>query len=397
MKKLATLAILIFSVIFLATSCSQLHEISAEELEQIVQRDGVTFDVQSIPDEVLDSLAAHRVVVVGEIHHLYEHRELIAELVRKMHSYGFRQLLFEWTQVADWLLDDFVLDKGLEPEWAPPEDIGGAMIIAIRDFNRTLPENERIRVRPIDVTLPEYGGSESFQYSLNTLAGHLADPGPLSVFLDGNYDTPEKQTTLLKALQIELENGRSDLIYSWGEYWYDTVSEIVEIELASVPIRAIRQSNYDKSVRLREDVIKRLVDRRLQGFQYGTLINIGSTHAQKERLWGNKIEWLGDYLVHQSQDAGGSVIVLDISAAYIVSIPESGIPDYDLKASPENELFRVMNQIWPDRIIFLPMDNPAFIGKRVPLNVDGVIHLGSPKRHFDTVILLPLAHRVPAD
>jgi hypothetical protein len=184
---------------------------------------------------------------------------------------------------------------------------------------------------------------------------------------------------------------------SWGEHWYDTVSEMVEIELASVPIRSIRQSNYDKSVQLREDVIKRLVDRRLQGFQYGTLINIGSNHAQKERLWGTKIEWLGDYLVHQSQAAGGSVIVLEISAAHIVSIPESGIPDYDLKASPGNELFLVINQMWPDQIIFLLMEDPTFTEKRVPINVDGVIHLGSPKRHFDAIILLPLAHRVPAD
>lgn len=396
-KRLLSRILVILSVVFVTISCSQLPEISTEELERIVQRDGVTFDVQSISDEVLDRLASHRVVVVGETHFLREHRELVVELLSELHARGFRQLLFEWTQVADWLLGDFVLDGGLEPDWAPPLDIGGAMITAIRDFNRTLPENERIRVRPIDVTLQDYGGSESFIWSLDRLAQHFVDQGPLSLFLQGDYDTPNEQTTLLEALQSELDAGRADLISSWGEQWYDTVVEMVEVELTSVLIRAIRESDYDKSVRLREDAIKWLVDRRLQDFPYGTLINIGSTHAQKERLWGTKIEWLGDYLVHKSQAAGGAVIVLEISAAQIVSVLGSGIPDYDLKASPENELFRVMNRTWPNQIVFLPMDDPAFSSGRVPINIGGDIYVGSPKRYFDVFVLLPLAHRVPAD
>jgi len=396
MKRLPSLATVILAVGFIATSCSLMPEVSTAELEQIVQRDSVPFDVQSVPDEVLDRLASHRVVVVGETHFLREHRELIVELLRELHARGFRQLLFEWTQVADWLLADFVNDDGLHPGWAPPLSIGGDMITAIRDFNRTLPENERIRVHAIDVTLQDYGGGESFLGSLGALARHLPDPGPLSVFLQGDYDTHESQKAQLETLQAELNAGRSDLVASWGEHWYDTVVEMVEVELTSVSIRAIRESNYDKSVRLREDAIKRLVDSRLQDFPYGTLINIGSTHAQKERLWGTEVGWLGDYLVHKSQAADGSVIVLEVSAAHIVSVPGSGIPDYDLKASPENELFRVMNQTWPDQIVFLPVDDPVFSSGRVPINSEGTISVGVPKRHFDVFVLLPFANRVPS-
>jgi hypothetical protein len=160
-----------------------------------------------------------------------------------------------------------------------------------------------------------------------------------------------------------------------------------------VAIRAIRESKYDRSVRLREDAIKRLVDSRLRDFPHGTVINIGSTHAQKKRLWGTEIEWLGDYLVHKSQEADGSVIVLEVSAAHIVSVPGSGIPDYDLAASPENELLRVMNQTWPDQIVFLPVDDPVFRSGRVPINSEGTIYVGAPKRHYDVFVLLPLAHR----
>jgi hypothetical protein len=383
------------AVVFIATSCSLLPEVSKEELEQIVQRDAVPFDAQSIPDEILDRLASHRVVLVGETHFLREHRELMVELLRELHARGFRQFLFEWTQVADWLLADYVQEGGLEPDWAPPLSIGGDMLAAIRDFNRTLPEDERIRVHGVDVTLPDYGGGESFLWSLGRLAQHLPDPGPLSSFLQGDYDTPESQTALLEALQAELSAGRSDLAASWGQHWYDTVVEMVEVELTSVPIRAIRESNYDKSVRLREDAIKQLVDSRLQDLPHGTLINFGSTHAQKERLRGTEVEWLGDYLVHKSQAADGSVIVLEVSAAHIIPVPGSGNPDSDLAASPENELFRVMNQTWPNQIVFLPLDDPLFSSGRIPMNF-GDIHVGAPKRHYDVFVLLPQAHRLPS-
>jgi hypothetical protein len=391
-KRPLSYTVVVLLVIFIVTSCSQLPEVSTEELEQIVQRDGVPFKAGSIPDEVLDRLASHRVVLVGETHFLREHRELMVDLIRELHTRGFRQFLFEWTRAADWLLADFVLDGGLEPDWAPPMDIGGSMIIAIRDLNRTLPEGERIRVHAIDVTV-DYGGGESFVGSLSALTRHLLDPGPLATILQGNYDTSESQEAQIETLQTELSNRRSELIALWGEHWYDAIVEMVEVERISVSARAVLENNYDKSVRLREEGIKQLVDSRLRDFPQGTLINIGATHAQKKRLWGTDIEWLGDYLVHQSQVADGSVIALAVSAAHIVSVPGSGIPDYDLAASPENELFRVMNQTWPDQIVFLPVDNPLLSSVRVSINSEGTIYIGVPKQHYDAFLLLPLAHR----
>ena len=101
-------------------------------------------------------------------------------------------------------LHDGYLDGGLEPDWTPPLDVGGAMIIAIRDFNRTLPENERIRVHAIDMTV-DYGGGQSFLGSLGLLTRHLPDPGPLAAVLQGNYDTPESQKAQLETLQADLQ------------------------------------------------------------------------------------------------------------------------------------------------------------------------------------------------
>ena len=371
-----------------------LDRVSRTELEQVVQRDGVPFEMGSIPAEVIRRLASNRVVIIGEFHFLREHRELVAELLRDLHAEGFRQYLFEWTQAADWLLADFVNGGGLMPEWTPPHDIGGDVLTAIRDLHRTLPERERIQVHAVDVHLPDYGGTDGWVFILRLLANHLPDPGPITAFLDGDHETHESHRALLETLQAELQKERPDLVASWGGDWYDTVVEMVEVELRSLPIRAIRESDYDESARLREEVTKWLVDRRISGNPGGTLINYGSTHAQKEGLWGTDgIEWLGDYLVHKSPTTRGSAITLWVAAAHIVSTPGSGNPDAALSVSPTNELLRVMSQTWPEQSVFLPLDDPLFATGRVPVNVSGDIHVSAPQRHYDAVLLLPLAHR----
>ncbi len=241
----------------------QVTRVSADELKRVIQQDGVPFEPGEIPDEILDQLAANQVVVVGEFHFLQEHRELVAELMRELHARGFHQYLFEWTQAADWLLDDFVNDGGLMPEWTPQHDIGGVAITAIRDLNRMLPVAERISVHGIDITLQDYGGIETFLVSTELLAQHLSDPGPLKTFLEGEHNSEESHRAQLESLQIELDARLTELIPSWGKEWYETVYEMVEVELRASSVRTIRDSDYNESVRLREDAIKWLVDRRI--------------------------------------------------------------------------------------------------------------------------------------
>jgi hypothetical protein len=384
------------AVMAIVTSCSQLTGLSSTELAPVVRRDAVPFTAQTIPEEVLDRLSQYRVVVVGETHFLREHRELMAELVHLLHARGFRQLLMELPQMADWLLADYVLDGGLVPDWELPLSLGGDLLAAVRDFNRTLPEEERVQVHGIDMNLQDYGGAQSFQSLLGALAEHLSNPGPIPAFLASDYDSAERQEATLEALDGELRARRRELTASWGEHWYDTVAEMIEVESASIVIRALRDVRYSQSARLREDVMKRLADLWIEGYPHGTLINVGGNHAQKNNLKGTEQEWLGDYLVHRSEAAGGSVIVLVETAARIIPDSNSEIAGYDLSASPDNELFRLMHEEWPDQIVFLPVDDPIFLDE-VLMNFEGTIYSGAPKKTYDVFLLLPLAHRVPLD
>ncbi len=376
-----------------APGCSELTGVEQPELKQVVERDGLSFSTPALPTEALDRLAQNTLVVVGETHHLRDHYEFVAELVRSLHARGFRQLLLEWPQMADWLLADLVLEGGLVPDWKPPVSLGGEMIEAVRDFNRTLPAGERVQVRAIDVNLSDYGGMDSFLDLIGTLSENLSDPGPLDPFLRSQHQPVERHEEALTALEAELLAGREELVRSWGSAWYETIAEMVAVERVSVTVRALRETDYDRSVRLRETEMKRLADLRLGGYEHRTLMNVGGNHAQKQRLKGTEQEWLGDYLVHRSAAVGGPVIVLGVGAARILS---GSTVAYDiLDKSPADELFRLMYETWPEHSVFLPLDAPLFSTGGVKMNFEGTIHTGAPKRHYDVFLQYPLAHRVP--
>lgn len=385
-------------LVAILAGCSSMTEVAEEELSAVIERDGVAFLGPAIPEQVLDRLATHRVVMLGETHHLREHYEFVATLLGALHARGYRQLLVEWPQMADWILEDYVAGGLLEPGWIPPVSLGGPMLAAIRDFNDTLPGAERLRVRAIDVNLDDYGGADSFRNLLGALVGHLPSGGPVTSFLQADYGTPVAQSQALASLQASLEADQSTLIASWGTDRYETVVEMVVTELASVPIRAIRGTQYDRSARDREGVMKQLADARIGGYPHGTVINVGGNHAQKRPLKGTEQEWLGDYLAHRSQAAGGSIFVVVVVAARIELQPGSAGTPFDVRAtSPGNELFRLMADQWPGSSVFLPFDDPVFTTGGVVLNFEEMLYVCAPKAQYDAALEYPLAHRVPLD
>jgi len=135
------------------------------DLAEVVQREGVPFSATEIPDEVIDRLSAHRLVIVGETHLIREHHAFMSALVQDLHQGGFRQLLLEWPHMADWLVDEYVAGDDADLDWEPPGWFFYDLIQAVRDFNTTLPPTARVRVRGIDVNLADYGGARDFRWS----------------------------------------------------------------------------------------------------------------------------------------------------------------------------------------------------------------------------------------
>lgn len=383
------------AILAAAHGCTPITEVKAPEIEEVVLQDGEPFEPGSMPVDLVERLARHRLVVVGETHFIREHEEMVADLLGALHSRGFRQLLLEWPQAADWLLADFVGDGRLEPDWRPPRPMGGDLLVAVRDLNRSLPTDDRIRVRGIDVNLGEYGGQEMFVELLRSLTRHLSPSEALFPLTRDRHRDPRRYARALEAVAQELDARAAELAEAWGEAWYRLVAEMMEVERASIQIRAVREDHYELSVKLREGLMKTLTDRRLAEHDHGVVLNVGSSHAQKGRLRGTRQEWLGDYLVHQSPVVRGSVFVLQVSPARVVPESGNGTVYFDVEASsPEHELFRTMARTWPGMNVFLPLDDPMFEAGGIAMNFEEVIWVCAPKGQYDGIVVLPLGHRL---
>lgn len=387
-----------FALLIVVAGCSASADVTRDELAAVVERDAVVFVDSGIPSEVLDRLAVNRVVVLGETHHLREHWEFVGTLLEDLHDRGFRQLLIENPQMVDWLLDDWVVGGDLVPGWEPPDHLL-RKLSAIHDFNETLPPHERIHVRSIDVNEEYYGGAESFRSLLMGAAENLPSAGPIADFLAVDYvrGTSADQTEAIGTLLAALEADSPNLTSVWGQDWYATIVEMVEVEVESVAIRAERREDDNRAARMREEVIKRLADARLEGSDGGTVINFGAHHAQKAHLMGTEQEWMGDYLAHTSTVVDGSIIVIGFSSARTELEPGAGGTPWDIleSSSPDNEILGVIAEAWPAQTVFLPLTDPLFAERTVAFNSEDVIYVTSLGEQFDALIQYGLAHRWP--
>jgi hypothetical protein len=376
--------------------CAATANVTADELAAVVERDGVPFDGLSIPDVVVDRLGEHKVVLLGETHHLREHWAVVAELLSELHDDGFRLLLIESAQMAGWLWDDYVQDGGLAPDWWEPPPFWERRLAPIRAFNETLPPAERIHVRGIDVNEDWSGGARDFETILGWVGDRMPTRGPIDTFSELDYALApsDEQTDTIEALLAALEEDRLSLVAAWGAVWYDEVAEMLEVELASIDIRAKDGVAASKA---REEIIKQLADDAIAECSCGTLINIGGHHAQKSHLMGTKQEWMGDYLAHASDVVGGSIIVVGFASARTELEPGAGGTPWDIleSSSPENELYRIMAETWPGETVFLPLDDPLFKDRRVAYNSEDVVYATPLKEQYDAIIQYGIAHRMP--
>lgn len=390
-SKLLVLCLLVSLILI---SCAATPEVSREELTEKIESEAQAFPDLELPPELLEDLATHRVVVLGETHRLREHWEFLATLIEDLHGPGFRQVLIEAPHMAGWLYDDYVHGGVLAPDWEPPKFYEDRLA-GIREVNEGLEPGEQIRVRAIDVNEEHHGGGQAFRDVLGSLVHILGEAGPVEAFTGTPAGSPEEQRESIEQLSASLRSESSTLSEEWGAEWFAHVEEMVEVERASIDIRESRQSDDDRAARLREEEIKELVEARLAGHEGGSVINVGAHHAQKSPLMGTDQEWLGDYLMHRSEAAEGSVFIIGFTSAKTVLEPGAPGSSFDIvQSSPEDELLRLMVETWPDLNVYLPLDDPLFSERRVAYNSEDVIYAVRLADVFDALFQYGVAHRM---
>ncbi len=357
-----------------------------ERLNEVVERDLMTFPQGNISPTFVDYLSNHEVIVLGENHHVQEHHALVADLVAALHAKGGRQLLIEIYHAYDGMIEDYVLGRAdaLDPV---VESYFGFLLREVRAFNQGLPDDQKIHVRPIDIN--HY--PDVYRQQLALIARQLADAAPLTEFL---AQPAEAYPDTLSPFYQQLQTQRTTYVAAWGQATYDRILEMTGVELRSVEIRALWQPQYAQAHVMREDLIKDLVDARLAQADGPTLINVGYNHAQREHLMGTEKEWLGEYLAVRSPHAAGNTTLICVVPARGELVKNGGkIVPFDLQdKSGPGELLHVMSAHAADQVAFLPLDDPIFEKQKITVNYGGNLYTHRPKALYDGYVLLPDVH-----
>ncbi|QNO14348.1 hypothetical protein HYG86_05950 [Alkalicella caledoniensis] len=390
-KKICIL--IVTSLIFLLTACDN-------SLKNSIESHVVVFDETVIPTELIERLKDKKAVVVGEYHGIQEHKDFVTDLMLDLNNYNqFDQLLLEMSHSLGWILEDYtwgVLDQ--LPAYF--QSLPQADISRIRDFNQRVPEEERIRVRAIDINhSPIFMG-----VSLRTMLeiGLIEYKEPVEEFLsvfDDNKGIIEDNKAFYKHVEEFYQNliaEEANLTEVWGERYYHRILDIVEIEIQSIVCRKpLEEGNVQLRSQLREDFIKNMVDGYLKKNNNGTIINVGFYHAQNSHFLGTENKWLGEYLKHQSPYTNKkSYSLVVVPAKGEIKWGDTEYKTIDItRSGRRDELLRIMKDLAEERRAFLSLDDVLFLEKAIYINYHYTMLNIIPKEQFDGFVLLPRATR----
>ncbi|WP_026477700.1 hypothetical protein [Alkaliphilus transvaalensis] len=392
--------ICIFIFIFTFTSITLLLTACDNSLRKSIESNIVVFDETVIPTELIERLKDKKVVIVGEYHGIQEHKDFVTDLMLDLKYYNqFDQLLLEMSHSLGWILEDYTWGL-IDQLPAYFEKLPQADISRIRDFNQNVPEEERIRVRAIDINhSPTFIG-----VSLNTMLqmGLLEYKEPVEAFLSVFDDDKSIIEDIMFYEHVEefyykLIAEEANLIEVWGERYYHRILDIVEIELQSIICRKpLEGGNVQLRSQLREDFIKNMVDEYLKGTNHGTIINVGFYHAQNSHFLGTENKWLGEHLKHQSpytNNKSYSLVVVPVKGE--IKWGDTEYKTIDITSSGRrDELFRIIESLVDERRAFLSLDDVLFLEKAIYINYHYTMLNIIPKEQFDGFVLLPRATRI---
>jgi hypothetical protein len=372
-----------FLVVAAACGCgpSLRGTLQRDDLLTIVERDLIRFTTD-LPEALIDRLADHRVLVVGEYHDISGHDAFVGDLVVALQPRGLTTVLLEFPQAHGWLLDAYVRGVADTPGEGALRTYG-PLLDRIRAANAAWPPEQRIAVRAIDVN----PSREDFLAPFRGLTRVLGRPGPL-VDLVGALEAGGGADEALAAAQADLRERATDHREAWGDLGYTIVSDALDGEVRSAAVRAVR-AGADRDA-AREVAMQALVDRQLAIAPGNALVNVGYFHAQKRRQVGTVDAWLAEHLVDASPHARGDAYVLVVAPASGEKSIRGRVRRFDVgQESPQNELFRVMQGVAGGATAFLPLDDEAFATERLVVNYLPELIVGPPRAVFDAFVLLP--------
>lgn len=355
--------------------------VERDALHAIVERDIVRFD-DGLPEAMIERLADQRVLVVGEFHDISEHDAFVGDLVVALQPHGLTTVLLEFPQVFSWLLDAYTRGVADTPGEGALRTYG-ALLERIRAANATLPPDQQIAVRAIDVNPTQ----DDFLPPFRGLVHALGQPDVLVDLVAALEDGVDPDAALAAA-RDRLRDDEADSIERWGDLAFTVLVDALDGEARSAAVRRVRAGAERDAER--EAAMHALVDRQLALAPGNALVNVGYFHAQKQRQEGTVDRWLAERLAAASPDGADETYALVVVPASGEKLIRGSVRSFDVgEESPRNELFRIMQDVAGGVPAFLPLDDDAFATERMVVNYLPRLIVGPPRAAFDGFVLLP--------
>lgn len=354
-------------------------------LQPIVARDAIFTAPGTAPDALVTRLASSRLLLLGETHYVEEHQQLLAALLPRLHAAGFRTLVDEMPHATAWTGEEYVMGRGATVP-RPLAMFDQALLDGLRAFNAGLPDADRIHFAGFDMNhWPSH-----FQTGVSEFQARFGPVAALDQVMATTPDTPA-YLTALQALPASLAADRLALEASLGSRRLAQLTELVEVERRSQPLRV----RFDDAAR-EAIIVERVAATLSAAGGSGLVVNCGMNHAQKETLSGPTAQVVGTWLAHHPETYGGNPAGLtSIAFAGARGLRLSHFSDpvawsFDLTAEdPDNSLTRILAELAADQLAWLPLGNPVFSSQAVTVDYGHAVQVLPVGRQYDWVVLYP--------
>ncbi|NLD92956.1 MAG: erythromycin esterase family protein [Fibrobacter sp.] len=328
----------------------------------------------TIPDTLVAAAAAHDIVFIGEQHYILEHVLFTTEFVKRLHAAGFRAFVHETDHALGMIFDDYVQLKRDYPRWLPKY----GYVDAIREFNQTLTEDERLHFLTFDVN-----HSNSVYWSVIEDSWLYRD----SLLFSELFALPRKcwdkgYPEALEKIASTLEAGEAHYRTSFGDEGYTKLMQLTACEVKSYHRR------INRSDMLREDVITENIESVIA--QYGkVIVGSGSAHAGKKAVTivgDNEGSWVGVRLQARYGSRVWSGCFLPVRGYIPIFSSNSPCKDFDAYAeSYPSDLMRIVPDLYPNQTVYLPFTGEPFTNKKIGVSNNVYV----PAEVFDALVLYP--------
>lgn len=390
MKQYKILIMVLALTVLYSSSCQAVERWQIrQDLIEVIDRDHIILEEDGIPEALIERLSEYSVVVLGEgSHYTYEFPQLGVEIALALYDSGYRLILIEFYHSFNAQIEEYVLNR---TEQLDPflEQAYGPFLTQVQEFNIGLPDESKVHVQAVDIN----HRPEQYATALQRLANGIPESDIIREFISNtaNALNIEELENFYQLLLVSEESFKR----SWGEAIYDWILEMTWVQLATLPIRANWESDHVQAHEMREEVIKELVERRLDQDNNHVVVYFGGNHIQREHLMGTEKEWLGGYLANRSPHTAGDTFLLYLTAAKSDYLREREITRFDIRENHNwSELFRVLTDRAKGKPAFLPLDDKIFATETITVNYQGSVLRHKPKEQFDGFILLPEIHSV---